>query len=137
MSALLALLCFALLSGPAMESIQDEMNFEEALRGVLEKSFPGEFSDAMGPPLGDRWLFMDVLSTPVFQRKEVGPFDLAVFSADGLKDPAKAEKVLNLAATSLAKVFEALDEMDREQSLDRARVQPGRPEGHGDTASHK
>ncbi|MED5329856.1 MAG: hypothetical protein VX916_01040 [Planctomycetota bacterium] len=123
MSALLALLCFALLSGPATESIQDEVNFEEALRGVLEKSFPGEFGDAMGPPLGDRWLFMDVLSTPVFQRKEVGPFDLAVFSADGLKDPAKAEKVLNLAATSLAKVAKVVESSftDRESDLGKQR----------------
>jgi len=63
------------------------------------------FEDADGTttlPAGGRELFAAVLARSLFVRGQVGPFDVAVLQADGLKKAADARKILSRALEGLA-----------------------------------
>ncbi|MFT7462364.1 MAG: hypothetical protein ACI9EF_000704 [Pseudohongiellaceae bacterium] len=91
LTAVLLSLCALLPSGDS-QVYRDEL---------LDLAFPngGAPFDASGPGSGE--LFLRTLDTPLFLHRTVGPFDLYVMQADGLRDEAIAQQVLEDATEGL------------------------------------
>jgi hypothetical protein len=86
-----------------------------ALEALLDEALGEQRASA---PAGGRALFAEVLKSPLFVSRAVGPFDLSVCVVDGLGKPRQAQALLDDAAAGLAKVVPVMERhFGREQGL--------------------
>jgi len=85
---------------------QGGLTRNEAADEVLTAAFPDGRDEA---PSGGRRLFLAALQSEAFEHEAVGPFDVYVYAADGLKKKKSARKTADKAAKGLAPLISVME----------------------------
>jgi hypothetical protein len=95
-------LCVVFATAAAVQAGPVASERDRLVNELLEEALPGS------RPEPGRELFLAVLGSEAFLHEAVGPFDLYVYRADGLRKKRKAAKLLGKAAKGLAPAAESV-----------------------------
>jgi hypothetical protein len=104
--ALCTLLPSASIAEPAMNAAAVGLTRDQAAAALLAEAFPDGLE---GQPSGGRDLFTAAMQSEAFVHEAVGPFDVYVYVADGLKKTRSARKIAEKAAKGLASLVPVME----------------------------